>query len=125
MTAGQKLVELSGLPSGSALAHLLAITQGTGTGRTVFASQITVCMSAPSATVVQREYGITSTSTQPSLTTEKDKPARCDIRSTPARIDVAVRPSEMYVVQRTIQSQFVQTRPKEVTARRNRTISSI
>ena len=41
MTTGQKLVELSGLASGSALAHLLAVTQGTGTGvdRLVFVNR--------------------------------------------------------------------------------------
>lgn len=43
MTTGQKLVELSGLASGSALAHLLAMQTGTG-GKTVFAAQMTVCI---------------------------------------------------------------------------------
>lgn len=34
-TTGGKLVELSGLPLGTALEHLLAITTGGGTGETV------------------------------------------------------------------------------------------
>lgn len=44
MNAGQYLVSKSPLNSGTALAHLLAITQGGGAGRTVFASQMTVCI---------------------------------------------------------------------------------
>lgn len=44
MNTGQKLVALSGLSSGTALTHLLAITQGSGAGRTVFASRMTVCI---------------------------------------------------------------------------------
>lgn len=36
MNTGQRLVQLSGLPSGSALAHLVAITQTGGSGGLVF-----------------------------------------------------------------------------------------
>ena len=41
MNAGQYLVALSGLPSGNAAQHLLAIQLGTGTGpgQTIFASR--------------------------------------------------------------------------------------
>ena len=44
MNAGQYLVALSGLPSGSAADHLLAIQAGTGTGpgQTVFAAKFSV-----------------------------------------------------------------------------------
>ena len=57
MNAGQKLVELSGLSSGSALTHLLAITQGTGTGvdRVVFASRFSVSIEDSQITLVQRD----------------------------------------------------------------------
>lgn len=42
MNAGQRLVELSGLTSGTALAHFAAITQtGGGPGETVFAAGFT------------------------------------------------------------------------------------
>ena len=53
MTTGQKLVELSGLASGSALAHLLAVTQGTGTGvdRLVFVNRSMVCATTQEARV--------------------------------------------------------------------------
>ena len=44
MNAGQILVALSGLPSGSAAQHLLAIQAGTGTGpgQTIFSSRFSV-----------------------------------------------------------------------------------
>ena len=54
MTTGQKLVELSGLASGSALAHLLAMQTGTGPGQTIFASMFSVCVEEPRLTLVQR-----------------------------------------------------------------------
>lgn len=47
MNAGQHLVALSGLASGTAAAHLLAIQAGTGTGQTIFASQFTVSLEEP------------------------------------------------------------------------------
>lgn len=47
MNTGQRLVELSGLPSGSALAHFAAITQtgGTGPGETRLVNLAAVCSS--------------------------------------------------------------------------------
>ena len=55
-TAGQRLVSLSGLPSGSAQAHLLAITTGTGTGpgETIYAPRMTVITQQRTATVTSR-----------------------------------------------------------------------
>lgn len=53
-TAGQRLVSLSGLPSGSAQAHLLAITTGTGTGETIYAPRMTVVTQQRTATVTSR-----------------------------------------------------------------------
>ena len=39
-TTGEKLVELSSLSTGTALAHLLAITGGGGTGQTIYVDRI-------------------------------------------------------------------------------------
>lgn len=49
MNTGERLVELSGLPSGSALAHFAAITQtgGTGPGSLLLASKAAVQISYP------------------------------------------------------------------------------
>ena len=54
MNTGQRLASLSGLPSGSALAHLAAISTGTGTGETVFADRMAVTVSQATYTVVSR-----------------------------------------------------------------------
>lgn len=45
MNVGQRLVQLSGLPSGSALAHFAAIVQGSGSGQTIFAHRFGVTTS--------------------------------------------------------------------------------
>lgn len=48
MNTGQHLASLSSLPSGSALAHLLAATSGTGIqSKMVFASTFTVLIDEP------------------------------------------------------------------------------
>ncbi len=53
-TTGQLLVSLSRLPSGSAQAHLLAITTGTGPGETIYAPRMTVVTQQRTATVTSR-----------------------------------------------------------------------
>ena len=53
MTTGDALVQHSPLPSGTALAHLLALQAGTGQG-TVFASMFAVRCDEPRLTLVQR-----------------------------------------------------------------------
>lgn len=53
MNAGQYLVQHSTLPSGTALAHLLALQAGTGQG-TVFASMFAVRCDEPRLTLVKR-----------------------------------------------------------------------
>ena len=47
MTTGEQLVSLSGATSGTALAHLLAITTGSGSGETVFSGTVRVVTSTP------------------------------------------------------------------------------
>lgn len=55
MNAGQRLVQLSGLPSGSALAHFAAITHtGGGTGQTVFAHRSDVSIVQASWSVLRK-----------------------------------------------------------------------
>ena len=53
MNTGEYLVSKSSLPSGTALAHLLALQAGTGQG-TVFASMFAVRCDEPRLTLVQR-----------------------------------------------------------------------
>lgn len=55
MNTGERLAQLSGLPSGSALAHLVAITQtGGGTGQTVFAHRSDVSIVQASWSVLRK-----------------------------------------------------------------------
>ena len=127
MTTGQKLVELSGLASGSALAHLLAVTQGTGTGvdRIIFASQMAVSVEDDQVSVIQRPSELSVSATPAQMqTTQKDKPNRITARSSLARIDVVTRPAALYVAQKTHASTFVRTLPNTLTSRRKRVIQS-
>lgn len=57
MNSGQRLVALSGLQSGSAASHFLAIVQGTGTGTgsTVIAYRSNVQMATPTLRATSRE----------------------------------------------------------------------
>lgn len=47
VNTGQQLVSLSGLPTGSALAHLLAIQTGTGSGDSFYSGTVRVVTSQP------------------------------------------------------------------------------
>lgn len=121
MTAGQKLVELSGLSSGSALSHLLAITQGTGTGvdRIVFASQMTVCMSEPSITVDRRpaQTIVVQPDSEPNVTSGKK---RIDVQTRENKITACSRPESMTVL-RTMKPIHLTTTLPRLTVRRKAT----
>ena len=54
MNVGEYLVSKSSLSSGTALAHLLALQAGTGSGQTVFASMFSVQIEEPRLFAVQR-----------------------------------------------------------------------
>ena len=55
MNTGERLIALSGLPSGSALAHFAAITQTSGgTGQTVFAHRCDVSIVEASLSVLRK-----------------------------------------------------------------------
>ena len=53
-TTGDYLVQHSTLPSGTALAHLLALQTGSGSGEAVFASMFSLHIDAPRLSLVQR-----------------------------------------------------------------------
>ena len=127
MTTGQKLVELSGLASGSALAHLLAVTQGTGTGvdRIIFASSMVVSVEDDRLSVIQHPSELSVSATPAQMqTTQQDKPNRITARSSLSRIDVVTRPAALYIAQKTHASTFVRTLPNNLTSRRKRVIQS-
>lgn len=127
MNAGQKLVALSGLSYGTALTHLLAITQGSGPGKTVFASQMAVCIEAPQITLIRKPSVKSSADVRPATQSQSHdaKKKRIDVVTQPARIDVLMRPESMFVVQRRQSERFVRTLPNTVRVRRDRTVKVI
>ena len=128
MNTGQKLVELSGLSGVSAIAHLLAITQGSGTGpaKTIFASQMVVCAETPQITLVQRER---SQSVQhvaaEAHAVQQSRPNRICAMTKPARIDVTTTQKAWFVRQRKTSELRVSVAPKSVVTRRSRKTVSI
>ena len=128
MNAGQKLVELSGLSSGSALTHLLAITQGTGTGvdRVVFASRFSVSIEDSQMTLVQRSKKSANQAV------EDDPPIRSSgtkknvfVRTPEARIVVQTAIDEVVVTNHRASSITTKTYPQHVSVSRKRLIASI
>lgn len=130
MNTGQKLVELSGLSGVSALDHLLAITQGSGTGpaKTVFASQMVVRVDEPTIVVTQRmaEHAVTTLLAATEMT-QQDKPNRITSVSRSARVDVVTRQAALFVAQKARATTFVRTLPNTINTntRRKRIVKQI
>lgn len=73
-TARERMKALSGLTgSHSARAHLLAITQGTGTGQTIFASTFSVRIDEPTLSLVQRAKREAATEAEHSALREENE----------------------------------------------------
>ena len=127
-TLASRTKELSGLHSGTLAAHLLAITQGTGTGvdRIIFASQMTVSLEDDQVSVIQRpsELSVSAACAQTEAT-QTDKPNRITAMTRPARVDVMTRQAAIYVAQKAHVSMFVRTLPNAVSARRKRSTTTI
>ena len=124
-TAGARLVELSGLPSGNAGAHLLAITAGggTGTGATVFASRMTVRIERESLTLVRRHPRVVQGATEkPAPAVEQSAPERrrqVAVCVTPIQRFVVSPPIELVATPRLERSQAVITPLHRVVTRRS------
>ena len=121
MNVGEYLVSKSPLGSGTALAHLLAMQTGSGTGKTIFAAQMTVCMEAPQTTVTQRpsDHSV-KTPQHETATAQQDKPNRIAVRTRPARVDVMTRPAAVFVTRQASTIAFVRDAQKAVMTRRKR-----
>lgn len=127
MNTGQKLVELSGLSSGSALAHLLAITQGTGTGvdKVVFASQMTVCLENDQLTVVSSPRKEPVVSAKEATLEVSRKENRLYSFYTPSSLSVLTASNTLCIESRPSRSVAVLTRPKEVSVKRRRRVTTL
>lgn len=98
MTTGQKLVELSGLASGTALAHLLAMQ--TGSVRTVFASMFSVQIEEPRLFAVQRPKREAGDDYRPAVSRlSADTEKAVSIFTREASLSVLTEPDELFVRQ--------------------------
>lgn len=96
MNAGEYLLSKSPLNSGTALAHLLAMQ--TGGVRTIFASQMTVCVEEPQVTVVQRPKRETRTNYQPQVSSSsEDARQAIFVVTRTARMNVTTACDELFV----------------------------
>ena len=123
MTTGQKLVGLSGLLSGSALAHLLAITQG----RTVFASRMTVCVESrvnssstarktPAPTTPQHAAVSAVVPREHRISASADNPRALYSTNEPGRLDALMPTNTAFVLQKRSLDIVVTTRSKTTAA---------
>lgn len=118
MNAGQYLLALSPLPSGTAAQHLLAIQLGAGTGQTIFCSQRTVVFEQDETTVTRKpkrraapvekpivqpiassgkQRDLVARFSQPSLVVVFDGPDEMTITRSTARTTVTHRADEQVV----------------------------
>lgn len=126
-TARERMKALSGLSGAhSARDHFLAITQGTGVDRLIFASSMVVSVEDDQLSVIQipSELSVSATRAQ-TETAHTDKPNRITAMTRPARVDVMTRQAAIYVAQKAHISTFVRTLPNTVASRRKRVIKSI
>ena len=126
-TTRERMKQLSGLLGAhSAREHFLAITQGTGVDRLIFASSMVVSVEDDQLSVIQHpsELSVSETRAQ-TETTQKDKPNRITAMTRPARVDVVTRQAALFVMQKAHTSAFVRTLPNTISARRKRTVKQI
>lgn len=104
MTTGEYLVAHSTLPSGSALAHLLALQVGAGTGQTIFCSQRTVVFEQDETTVTRkpkRRAAVEKPVVQPTSRSDKQQRDIVVTFSQPSLVVTFDGPDEMAITQRT------------------------
>ena len=95
MTTGDYLVQHSTLPSGTALAHLLALQTGTGQG-TVFASMFSVRIDEPRLSLVQRaKREVADCAARSSLREETERDV--SVRTSVARMNLLTMPENLTI----------------------------
>ena len=114
-TARERMKALSGLSgSHSARAHFLAITQGTGTGQTIFASMFSVQIEEPRLFAVQRQrYGIHEGSRPAASRLSESAPKAVSIFTGEASLMVKRQTPELFVRQESAKSIAVRDLGKE------------
>lgn len=124
-TAGERLVQLSGLTAVSASAHLLAITQASGAGATIFASQLTLRSEQQQLTLVQPAARGPRLARQPAAAlVVAAKPARVDALTRDSSLTVFTRPLERSIVSAKVTVVSVRTAPKSAVCRRSNKVAN-
>ena len=127
MNTGEKLVSLSGLPTGSAMAHLLAIQTGTGIGDSFFSGTVRVVTSQPEIFVHRKvaRASVEKEQAAPRVSAPKKKETRTNLAYVFAPQNTAysfTQPEEVFVLVRSVSKQaVVQTAINSVIAQRKKT----
>ena len=109
-TAGEILVSLSGLSGVSAGTHLLAITTGTGTGETVFASRFSVQIQEPLVTIFRKaKRRAPEESTRPAVRRSAENPGKYAYAFTATkRLSLLTQSDSLYVQHTTMNAVVTQ-----------------
>lgn len=127
-TARERMKALSGLLGAhSARAHFLAITQGTGTGvdKIIFASQMTVSLENDQLTVVSSQHKDPVVSAKEATFEVSRKENRLYSFYTPSSLSVLTASNTLCIESRPSRSVAVLTRPKEVSVKRRRRVTTL
>lgn len=125
MNTGERLASLSSLPSGSAMAHLLALQAGTGAGDSFYSGTVRVVTSQPEI-FVHRKVGRASVENEqsaPRASTLNKKSSRTNaayVFSTQNTAYSLTKPEEVFVLVRSSRETVVQTAINSVVAQRKK-----
>jgi len=125
-TTGQYLVSLSSLPSGSALAHLMAIQVGTGTGEAVYSGTVRVVTSQPGVFVQRKAIraSVEKEQSAPRVSAPKKKSSRTNAAYVFSPQHTAysfTQTEEVFVLVRNSRETVVQSAINSVVAQRKKT----
>lgn len=99
-TTGAYLLSKSSLASGTALAHLLALQTGTGTGQAIFASMFSVQIEEPRLFAVQRPKREAREDYRPAVSRlSADTEKSVSIFTREATLNVLTEPDELFIRQ--------------------------
>lgn len=127
MNTGEQLVSLSGLPTGSAMAHLMAIQTGTGAGDSFYSGTVRVVTSQPEVFVHRKAIraSVEKEQAAPRVSAPKKKATRTNAAYVFAPQNTAysfTQPEEVFVLVRSSRKEtVVQAAINSVVAQRKKT----
>ena len=125
-TTGTYLLSHSSLSSGTALAHLLALQAGTGTGQTIFASMFSVQIEEPRLFAVQRPKREAREDYRPAVSRlSADTEKAVSIFTREATLNVRTETDELFIRQASTESVVVRDLGQERFTVRQRDVMEI